>query len=116
MEYTYYELQMFENREDDCSTLPYKGRVKGIKLLKFNGDDKGLNFGDKIEDESLAMQILLQNLQQVELTFLGSNDLNVTRKIGEKVEEIKNEKDLQEIIFGKYEKIFVSKYKSTIFC
>lgn len=115
MEYTYYELEMFENREDDWATLPFKGRLKVIKLLKFNGDDKGLNFGDKIEDESLAMQILLQNIPLVELTFLGTNNLNETRKIGEKVEEIKNEKDLQEIIFGKYEKIFVSKYKSTIF-
>lgn len=115
MEYTYYELEMFENREDDLPTLSLNGRVRVIKFLKFNGDDKGLNFGDKIEDESLAMQILLQNLQHVKLTFLGANDMNETRRIGEKSEEIKNEKDLQEIIFGKYEKIFVSKYTSTIF-
>ncbi len=60
------------------------------------------------------MKILLQNLQKVEVTLLGINDSNETKKIGKKNIEMRNEQSIQDVIFGRYEKILVSKYISNL--
>ena len=112
MDYTYYNVTMFENKNDTLANLPYKGGVKGIKWLKFKGDDNNLEFDKEVENESLAMKILLQNLQMIEHTFIASNDPSTNRKFGDKWLEIKNEKDLKSVIEGRYEKVVVSKYMS----
>jgi hypothetical protein len=114
MGYTYYEVKMFENKNDTLENPPFKGRIKVIKWLKFAGEDS-LDFDKEVESESLAMKILIQNLQMVEHTFITSNNLFERHKFGDKRIEIKNENDLREIIQDRYEKVLVSKYMSNTY-
>lgn len=117
MWYKYYKIELYENKDDslDDIKLPFKGDVKSMSWLKYDGDDGDLKPGLRIENESLAMSILIQNLKEVEHTFVGSNIPNENRKAGEKHIEIKNKSDLEDIIFGRYEKVFVSTYYSERF-
>lgn len=42
----YYQVTMLEDKRDMAEGLPCHGRIKGIKWLKFNGDDKGMLVGE----------------------------------------------------------------------
>ena len=106
----YYKITLFTNKADDGESFPLKGGMKSMKWLKYSGDDGGMKMGEKKEDESLAMQILIENLQELEYTLLGSNDPN--EKVGKQWREVKGEDDLKEIISGGYEKVLVEKYES----
>ena len=109
----YYRITLFENKSDgfgDNSRLT--GGVKGVNWLKYDGDDNGMPLNTEIEDESLAMKILLQNLQLVQAKLVAAN--YPTQLIGKSKELVRNQADLEEIIQGQYEKVIVEKYQSDL--
>jgi hypothetical protein len=108
----YYRVTFYTNREDGIEGLPRRGGMKGINWLKYNGDDGGLEIGQEREDESLAIKILIQNLQLVEIQLLGTTDPSELKNIGKTTRYVKNEDDLKEVIAGEYPMSLVAKYES----
>lgn len=106
----YYQISLLTNKEDDIDNPPYKGTIKVIKWLKYNSETN-LPLNHSTIDESLAMKILIQNLQLVESTIIASNDPQITN-IGTPTEYVKNEADLVRIIAGQFEKVMILKYES----
>lgn len=110
----YYQVTMFEDKRDMAEGLPRHGRIKGVKWLEFNGDDKGMLVGEEKDDESLAIQILMQNLEKVESELVGTNDPSQKHLIGTKKRYVKNESDLVDLLHGNYETVLVKKYTSQL--
>ena len=44
MAYKYYQIELYENKEDSFENLPLKGVVKCMKWLKYDGEDGNLDF------------------------------------------------------------------------
>ena len=111
----YYQITLYTNREDDFNkSVRLKGGLKAIKWLKYDGADNDLQIDQEREDESLAMKILIKNLQQVEEQLLATTDSKSTGAIGQVTRYIKNEDDLKRVIDGHYKKVMVKKYESDV--
>ncbi len=110
----YYELTMYTDKRDLADGLPRYGGMKGIKWLKFNGDDKGMQVDEEREDESLVIQILMQNLEKVETELMATNDPSQKHLIGTTKRYVKNETDLVDLLYGNYAAALVRKYESNM--
>lgn len=108
----YYAVTMYTDKRDLADGLPRHGGMKGIKWLQFNGDDKGMQVDEERDDESLVIQILMQNLQKVETELLATNDPSQQHLIGTTKQYIKNQADLEDLLYGNYAAALVRKYES----
>lgn len=109
---TYYEIILFEKQTKNIG-LPEPINYKAIRWLKYS-KETDLNLNIPVENESLAMKILLENLQLIEHTLVGTNNPAKIPEIGKKTEIITNESDLLKIINGTFDKVLVTKFISTI--
>jgi hypothetical protein len=89
---TYYEIVCLENADDDLERLPWKGAVRFSKWMRFS-EDTDLPLETYQENESLAMRILIENLNTHH--FKGKNVLK-----------------LKKMIDGKYARVLIRKYES----
>jgi len=108
----YYAVTMYTDKRDLKDGLPRHGGMKGIKWLQFNGDDKGMQVDEERDDESLVIQILMQNLQKVEAELITTNDPSQQHLIGKTERYVKNETDLVDLLHGHYAAALVRKYES----
>ena len=109
MKQTHYRVYLCDDKTDDIDAGNIKGGVQVVSGLKFDGDDYGLPFDTKVENETLAMRILLQNMDEVELPIFENGEIE-GRVIGDTQIVIENEDNFRRIIQGKYPKVLVSKY------
>lgn len=110
----YYQVTMYTDKRDLADGLPRHGGMKGVKWLKFNGDDKGMQIDEERDDESLVIQILMQNLEKVETELMATNDPSQRHLIGTTKRYVKNETDLVDLLHGNYAAALVKKYESNM--
>jgi hypothetical protein len=97
----FYELTFFRSEND-----PFPSKY--IKWLTYD-KETNIVLNEKHDNESLAIQIMIQNLQEVEDVLISTTDPSKVAEIGIPKTYVRNEDDLVSILNGKYDKIFVKK-------